>query len=157
MKWWHVPFIVALAPVILVIVVAAFAAFLVSSVCLHVVVWTWWCLRGRDILLVYSDSPIWHDYIEQHFLPALRERAVVLNWSQRKRWRISVARLAFRHFGGSRQFNPLAVVFCPLRRTKIFRFWQPFREWKHGRPAALRQMEGEFFSLIRIQRPESKA
>ena len=157
MKWWYVPFIIALTPVVLVIGVAALLEFVVSSVCLHVLIWTWWCLRGRDILLVYSDSPIWHDYIERHFLPSLRERAVVLNWSQRKRWGLSVARLALRHFGGSRQFNPLAVVFRPFRRTRIFRFWQPFRDFKHGRPQALRKMEDEFFSLIRIHRPEPKA
>ena len=60
-----------------------------------------------------------------------------MNWSQRKRWRFSIARLAFHHFGGNREFNPIAVVFRPFRRTRTFRFWLPFKELKVGtqRPA----------------------
>ena len=83
----------------------------------------------EDPLFVYSDSPIWHEYIVQHFLPYLGERAVILNWSDRKLWRFSLARIAFRHFGGNREFNPLAVVFRPFGRTQAFRFWQPFRSF----------------------------
>jgi hypothetical protein len=79
-KWWHVAAIIPLLPLLIAFAVIAMVAFAVSSVCMHVTVWTWWCLRGRDILFVYSDSPIWHDYVEQHILPYLGERAVVLNW-----------------------------------------------------------------------------
>ena len=156
-KWWHVVAIIPLLPLLIALAVIAIVAFAVSSVCMHVAVWTWWCLRGRDILFVYSDSPIWRDYVEKHILPHLGERAVVLNWSQRKRWRLSVARLAFHHFGGYRQFNPLAVVFHPFRRTRTFRFWEPFRDFKHGRPGTLHKIEREFFSFIGVQRPESQA
>jgi|SRR4026207_2397643 len=154
-KWWHLVVVVALLPVLLAFAVVAALAFAVSSACVHVTVWTWWCLRGRDILFVYSDSPIWCDYVERHFLPYLGDRAVVLNWSQRKQWRFSVARLAFHHFGRYRQFNPLAVVFRPFHRTRTFRFWEPFKEFKHGQPAALQRMELEFFSLIGVQRRDS--
>jgi hypothetical protein len=157
MKWWHVALMIPLLPVAVVVGLVAMLAFGLASVCLHVTVWTWWCVRGRDVLFVYSDSPIWHDYIEQHILPYLGERAVVLNWSQRKRWRFSIARLAFHHFGGYRQFNPLAVVFRPFRRSRVFRFWEPFKEFKHGRPAALRKVVGELFSLIGTRRPEFPA
>ena len=122
------------------------------SFCLRLAVWSWWCLRGRDILFVYSDSPVWHDYIEQHILPHLGKRAIVLNWSERKRWRLSLKRMAFYHFGGDREFNPLAVVLRPFRRTCTFRFWHPFRDFKHGRPEELRKMEDEFFALIGIER-----
>ena len=156
-KRWLVVLIVSLVPVLLIVGAIAFLLFLVATVCLHVTIWTWWCLRGRDILFVYSDSPIWHDYIEEGILPYLGERAVVLNWSRRKRWRMSVARLAFHHFGGYRQFNPLAVVFRPFRRSRTFRFWQPFRDFKHGHPEALHKMEREFFGLVGIQRHEPSA
>jgi hypothetical protein len=151
-KWWQIALIVPFVPVIVTIAGTAFILFLVSTICLHITIWAWWCLRGRDILFVYSDSPIWRDYIEKQILPHIAERTIVLNWSQRKRWRVSVARLAFHHFGGYRQFNPLAVVFRPFRRTRTFRFWQPFRDFKHGRPEALRQMENEFFGLIGVQK-----
>jgi hypothetical protein len=151
-KWWQIALVVPLAPVLLVVVALALASFVVASVCLHVAIWSWWCIRGRDILFVYSDSPIWHDYIEQHVLPHLGERAVVLNWSHRRGWRFSLARAAVHHFGGWREFNPMAVVFRPFRRTRTFRFWQPFRDFKHGHPEALQRMETEFFGLIGVQR-----
>ena len=141
---------IVLSPAILLIAVIVLVLFILTSICLHIVVWTLWCARGRDILFVYSDSPIWHDYIEQRLLPPIHGRAVVLNWSQRKRWRVSLARVAFHHFGGYREFNPLAVVFRPFRRTRKFRFWQPFRDWKHGRTATLHKMEKDFFALIQV-------
>ena len=156
-QWWQVALVIFLAPVLLVVVVLALVFFLVSNVFLHIAIWSWWCIRGRDILFVYSDSPIWHDYIEENVLPHLGERAVVLNWSQRKRWRFSLARVAVHYFGGWREFNPLAVVFRPFRRTRTFRFWQPFRDFKHGHPEALHRMESEFFGLIGVQRYDPSA
>ena len=149
---WQFALVIFLAPVLVVVVALALVYFLVSTICLHIAIWSWWCIRGRDILFLYSDSPVWHDYIEQHVLPQLGERAVILNWSNRRGWRFSLAQMAVHHFGGSREFNPLAVVFRPFRRTRTFRFWQPFRDFKHGRPEALHRMENEFFRLIGTQR-----
>ena len=60
-------------------------------------------------------------------------------------------------FGGWREFNPLAVVFRPFRRTRTFRFWQPFRDFKHGHPEALHRMESEFFGLIGVHRHDPSA
>lgn len=151
-KWWHVAIFILFLPILLLLLAVAGSLFLVKSVCLHVCIWSRWCSRGRDILFVYSDSPTWHDYIEKHILPHLGERAVVLNWSDRRGWRASLARAAFHHFGGNREFNPMAVVFRPFRRTRTFRFWQPFRKWKHGNPQPLVVMESEFFASIGIQR-----
>jgi hypothetical protein len=99
---------------------------------------------------VYSDSPVWHDHIEQQVLPRLGQRAVVLNWSERKQWRRSLAVMAFRYFGGTREFNPLAVVFRPFRLAHRFRFYEPFREFKHGRPEAVANIENELFDLIGV-------
>jgi hypothetical protein len=152
LQWWQAALIIPLVPVMIVIPAIALLFFVISTVCLHITIWTWWCLRGRAILLVYSDSPVWRDYIEQRVLPCLGERAIVLNWSQRKRWRVALARLAFHHFGGQREFNPLAVVFRPFHRTRTFRVWQPFRDFKHGHPEPLRQMENEFFRLIGVKK-----
>lgn len=122
------------------------------SLCLHFLIWTWWCARGQDVLFIYSDSPLWREYIEQRFLPYLGERAIVLNWSERSQWRLSLGRIASNHFGGDREFNPLAVVFRPLRRTRTFRFWKAFRGMKQGRPVALQAMEREFFDCLGISR-----
>jgi hypothetical protein len=154
---WQVALLIVLAPVLLAVVVIALACYLVSTVCLHVAIWSWWCARGHDILFVYSDSPVWHDYIEAHVLPHLGKRAVVLNWSRRRGWRFSLARAAVHHFGGWREFNPMAVVFRPFRRTRTFRFWQPFRDFKHGNPEALHRMENDFFGLVGVQRHDAPA
>ena len=68
-----------------------------------------------------------------------------------------MARLAFFHFGGYREFNPLAIVFRPFRFTRKFRFWKAFRDYKHGHPVKLREMERDFFDLVGIVRGETTA
>jgi hypothetical protein len=157
LKRWQIAIMLLLLPLILALAFVALVLFNFEGIILRVVIWCWWCPRGRDILFVYSNSPIWHGYIEEHILPYLGERAVLLNWSEHKRWRISIARMAFYHFGGYRKFNPLAVVFRPCGRTYTFRFWQPFRDFKHGHPEALNRMRCDFFGLIGVQRPDSSA
>ena len=97
---------VLLLPVILPIVLIALTLHLLAGLFLHVAVWLCWCARGRYVLLVYSDSPVWQEYVEREL----------------------IARLV--------DFNPLAVVFRPLRLARRFRFYQPFREFKHGKPEA---------------------
>ena len=147
-KWWQIAIAILFLPLLLAYVAIWLVCSLIWSAFLHLFIWVWWCPRGRDVLFVYSDSPVWHDYIEAQILPRLSERAVILNWSQRLHWPISLARLAFYHFGGDRHFNPLAVVFRPFRPTRKFRFYRPFRDFKHGRAEALVKMESELFALI---------
>jgi len=137
-------------PLLVALLLVALLVRAVWSLCLHLAIWSWWCSRGCDVLFVYSDSPIWHDYIETNLLPHIRRRAVILNWSQRRNWRLSLAHIAFGHFGGGEEFNPLAVVFRPFRSTRTFRFWRAFREFKHGKPEALLTVQQAFFDAIGI-------
>jgi hypothetical protein len=51
-------------------------------------------------------------------------------------------------FGGSRDFNPLAVVVRPLRWGRAFRFWRAFRDAKHGDRGALQLVETQFFTYL---------
>lgn len=139
---------VILLPLIVVVFALYLTFYLSYGVFLYLAVWCCWCARGRHVLFVYSDSPIWHDYVEEHILHRLRKRAVVLNWSQRSRWKCTLAVLAFRYFGGSREFNPLAVVFRPFRLARRFRFYEPFREFKHGKTEAVNKMEVDLFDLV---------
>jgi hypothetical protein len=153
LKWWAIPLIVLVVVLAVPLGLVLLILSALLSVILHLAIWTLWCLRGRTVLLVYSDSPVWGDYIRDRFLPYFEQRAIILNWSERQRWQFSLARVAFYHFGGGREFNPLAVVFRPFHRTRTFRFWKPFRDWKHGRPEALVTMERELFEVAGIVRP----
>jgi hypothetical protein len=54
----------------------------------------------------------------------------------------------FRTFAGSREFNPIGLVFERFGLVARYRFWQPFRDLKHGRPAALRMVEERFFAHV---------
>lgn len=134
--------------VFLPLIIAALAFHLLAGLFLHIAIWCCWCSRGRDVLFVYSDSPFWHDYVEKHIVPRLGQRAVVLNWSHRSRWRRTLSVLAFRYFGGYRSFNPMAVVFRPFRLARRFRFYEPFRKFKHGKTEAVAKVERELYDLL---------
>jgi hypothetical protein len=108
-----------------------------------------WEPQGKDLLLVYSNSPHWQQYVETNWLTRWGARAVVLNWSERHIWqtraRATPPEVAlFQAFSGSREFNPLAIV-VPRRghAVHIVRFWRAFRDHKHGKAAGLRICEAQ--------------
>jgi hypothetical protein len=133
-------------------------------------------------LLIYSQSPNWEQYIEQHWLPRIRGRLVVLNWSERARWKAEhpLEAAIFRRHLGDRQFNPAAIVFRHAERggtvrrwlaavragdaagmlapyappVDVVRFFQPFRDYKHGKEHALRAAEAELWTLLERASPE---
>jgi hypothetical protein len=111
-------------------------------------VWLLWCPQGKNVLFIYSDSSIWKDHIESAVIPRLSDEVVVLNWSERRRWRISLATLLFHHFGGRYEFNPMALVFRPFRRRTEFRFFAAYQAWKKGKRVALEVIESEFFLAL---------
>jgi hypothetical protein len=111
-----------------------------------------WHPQGKDLLLVYSRSPHWQRYVEEHWLPNWGQRAVVLNWSERKAWAKSSTSAAalFRAFAGQREFNPLAIVVPPRGPVHTVRFWRAFRDFKHGKDQPLRQAETELASVLEL-------
>ena len=101
------------------------------------------------MLFVYSDSPIWHEYMTTQVLPLVQERAVVLNWSERKKWpRWSLGVAVFHHFGGSSDFNPLVVLFQPLHLARMFRFWSAFKDWKRGYKEPAERLTQELLACL---------
>lgn len=143
---------VLLAPIILPLLFFALTLYWLHRLALHVLIWCLWIPRGKDALLVYSDSPIWRDYITHEVLPLIEGRAVVLNWSERSRWsNLSFAVHVFRSFSGDKEFNPMVVLFRPLRRAKYFRFWSAFKEWKRGNTAELDSLRNDLFDYLRGQ------
>lgn len=148
--WWLgvAPLVVLLLAVALPLALAYVAAWLVVTLLLQVVVWITWYPRGRYALVVYSDSPVWGPYFERELLPAVGPRGVVLNWSERKRWNWSLPVALFRVFAGSREFNPIAIVFRPFRWPRRFRFYQAFRARKHGNPEEVDEMRQQLLQLL---------
>jgi hypothetical protein len=138
---------ILLLPIIL---IAAIAYYLWSLI-LSSLIWVAWGLQGRNVLFVHSESPIWSDYIEQEILPQIAKTAVILNWSERKQWKISLAVLAFKLYGGTRDFNPMAIVFRPFRLHKIFRFYKAFKDFKHGQTEPLEKIRPDFLQLVKRQ------
>lgn len=147
----ELPFLllVPLIPLLLLLVAVQLLTWLTYAVVLHLALWIVWCSRGTNVLLVYSESPIWQDYIESEILPRLPRSTVVLNWSQRRQWKYFSLRVrAFRLFGGDREFNPMVIVFRPLRWTKTFRFWKAFRDYKHGKEGPLETLQREMLHCV---------
>lgn len=105
---------------------------------------------GRFVLFVYSDSPNWKTYVESNILPRVGGHAVVLNWSHRREWEQahSFEARVFRRWAGKREFNPLALIIRPGRRVKVLRFWQAFRDFKHGRHQALTEVQAALFEEV---------
>lgn len=117
---------ILLAPVVIVL-------YWLHRMALYGLIWLLWLPRGKDVLLVYSDSTIWYDYMTTQVVPFVQNRAVILNWSERRKWsKWSFPVHVFRSFGGTNEFNPMVAVFRPFRRVRMFRFWAAFKEWKHG-------------------------
>jgi hypothetical protein len=138
-----------LSPIVIPILLVAFLGYLTSRLGLHFLILLTWLPKGKDTLLIYSQSPIWHDYMTTHILPLVKDRAMVLDWSERKKWRkYSLPVLAFRLIGGHRNFNPLVIHFRPFRPAQTYRFWSAFKDWKHGHTEAVEQLRSKLASVL---------
>jgi len=132
--------LVLLTPIILPLAVVGIVLYVLNKLTVYLLIWVLWLPRGKDVLLVYSDSPIWQEYMTTQILPLVRERAIVLNWSHRNKWpRWSFAAHAFRSIGGRKNFNPMVALFRPLRGATVFRFFAAFKGWKHGQTESVEQ------------------
>ena len=142
---------VVLTPVLLPVVLIVLAGWTLGALILHVLTLVVWVPTGRRVLFVYSDSPVWKTHVETAVLPRLPPTASVLNWSERSRWPSwSLSVWLFRYYAGSREYNPLAIVVRPWGTPKVFRFWQAFRDYRHGKERALRAAEAELFELVDV-------
>jgi lysylphosphatidylglycerol synthetase-like protein (DUF2156 family) len=155
---WIAIVALALIPLVVPLLIGWLIVRATISLILYILVWLCWCIRGKDILFVYSDSPVWHDYIEEHILPSIKTRSVILNWSNRRHWlrKWTLASLLFRNFAGQHEYNPLAIYFPLFWWHQTFRFRQPFKDSKHGKTETLRLVEDDFFRCIGMDRPNER-
>jgi len=141
--------VVLILPIALPLALIAFGLHFLLRAVLYLLVWLLWIPRGRDILFVYSDSPIWHEYMTSHVLPLVRDRALILNWSERNKWSAwSLKVSVFRSFGGSREFNPMVMRFQLFRKVKILRYWSAFQDWKRGHTEPVESLNNQLSSML---------
>jgi hypothetical protein len=141
--------IALLLPIILPLAIVGLGLHFLNKVVVYLLVWVWWLPKGKDVLYVSSDSPIWKEYMESEVFPLLAERAIVLSWSARSKWpKWSFAVRVFRTFGSGRDFNPVVVLFRPFRRARIFRFLPAFQERKHGNSASVEQLRRDLMQAL---------
>lgn len=146
----------AFSNVLIILLLISFSPILIFAVFIYflwgaILYLTIWLTRQKPfVIFVYSDSPTWKDYIEREILPHIQGRAVILNWSERRNWKNSLAVLAFRYFGGYRNFNPLGMVFRTFHPVKTYRFFEAFQEFKRGNPNNVERLRKELFDDIEI-------
>ena len=142
-------FIVLLLPLILPLAIVGLVLHFLNKVVVYLLVWLCWLPKGKDVLYVSSDSPIWKEYMETEVLPLVAERAIVLSWSARSKWsNWSFAVRVFRTFGRGRDFNPMVVLFRPFRSARIFRFLPAFQERKHGNSTSVEQLRRDLMQAL---------
>jgi hypothetical protein len=147
-----IPVLILSALILGPVIVIYFTAYFIFRGALYMMVWLLWCTQGKHALFIYSDSPVWKEHIETSMIPRFSDKVVILNWSERKRWKTSLATLLFSHFGGGYEFNPMTLVFRPFHRRTEFRFFKAFQAFKKGNPNALQAIESEFFLTLRSMR-----
>jgi hypothetical protein len=148
-KVLELTFIVLLLPIILPLAIVGLVLHFLNKAFVYLLVWAWWLPRGKDVLFVSSDSPIWKEYMEDEVFPLVAKRAMVLSWSARSEWsKWSFAVRVFRTFGRGRDFNPMVVLFRPFRSARIFRFRPAFRERKHGNSANIEELRRDLMQVL---------
>jgi len=112
--------------------------------------------QKKFVLFIYSDSPVWKSYIENNILAQIQNQSIILNWSNRNKWsKLSWTVQSFKYWGGEKNFNPLAIVFCNFTKIKVFRFYTAFHDYKHGKVDSLQKIESQFLGLVKSKtRPE---
>ena len=131
--------VIGLSPILIVAVLLN----LFWGMILYIVIWL--THPKQLVIFVYSNSPKWQDYMEREILPSIQDRAVILNWSERRHWRNSLAVLAFRYFAGQRNFNPIGIIFRPFHFVKRYRFFEAF---KRGNVKRLEQLKRELLEDV---------
>lgn len=105
----------------------------------------------KKVILINSDSPIWHDYIFDNIVPLFGDKVLTLNWSQRNVWDKSKWEVkAFNHWGGNYEYNPLIIINNGFFQIKVIRLYEAFAQYKHGKESELQKKELEIHKAIRF-------
>ena|SRR5258706_8268856 len=141
--------IIVVLPLVLPLALLGLILYALNRIVVYLLVWVWWLPRGKDVLFVSSESTVWKEYMKTQILPLVRDRATVLNWSERNKWpKWSFAVRVFRTFGRHRDHTPIVVIFRPLRRARVFRFLPAFKDFKRGNTENVEQLRRELMLAL---------
>src|SRR5262249_55069414 len=109
-------------------------------------------VAGKRVIVVYSRSPHWQEFIESRWLPTVTPHATTVNWSDRSSWGWwpSVSIQLFRFHAGSRDFNPMVILLPKAGRVRLLRLHGAFNDLKHGRDAGVMQAQDELFRFCEL-------
>lgn len=111
---------------------------------------------GKDLLLVYTDSAAWQARIEDYWLPLWGDRAVVLNRS--RPWHRSQPEVRLWQTLAPRQEHTPFAMYLPRSGPRlVVLFYEAFRAYQHGRPAALFAAERELAAALGTAPPPQPA
>ena len=159
-----VVFFILCLPIIIPVSIFFILLSLIESTFLILLVRINWIPRGKNTLFVYSQSPVWKDYIEKNIIPKISSQSIIMDWSERKsfnEWSLEYG--VFKFWTGVRKhtikskakwsgtdYNPIAIIFKPWWSPKVIRFWDAFKDYKHGHGQKLQELENELFNLLNI-------
>jgi len=144
--WWLIPLLIIGIPLLILLVVLQGLRQLV--VCLLVALL--WKPQHINGLILSSSHPAWDDWSKTR---AQKNRLFLLNWNERKQWRLSLKTLVLYTFirhnsslkkdqGNPRKyFYPVAVVFQPWLLPKTVRFAASWQKAFKGNTALLHEQE----------------
>jgi hypothetical protein len=118
---------------------------------LYALVWIRWRGENLRVFASTSDSPNWSAHFQCNVVPKLPPGSVVVNWSKRNLWpRASLPSRVFNHFLGLREHTPAVVVFLPWSKARVFRFYGPYKDLKHGKPERINATVSELLEYMRL-------
>jgi hypothetical protein len=109
-----------------------------------------WAAKKKWVLFVTSESPHWKEYIEENILPDIADHTVTLNWSERSAWKNKrpLEEKVMKRFTGDREYCPIAIVVPPKGKVRTVKFYQAFKDHKHGKPHLLERRISELQELV---------
>ncbi len=145
-------FLIIILPLLVVWAIVYLSFYVVCRAFLRVILGVAVILKGKRILLVYSRSPKWEEYIENNWIPRFRDHAMVLNWSDRLKWKRwnSLPVWIFRLWAPERDFNPM-IIFVPwFSPVQKIGFFYAFRDRKQGNEENLIMNEEQIFKFLKV-------
>lgn len=103
--------------------------------------------EGKDVLIVYTDSQLWAQHIEAHWIPRWGHRAVVLNRSRPWQSDSVEARLWYA-LAGTAEHTPVVIVVPRRGAARVVRFFLAFRD-RRAREQDVRDAEARVERLLR--------